>query len=460
MSINPASIPNIFPIPTSTVYPQSSRSRDKFDIVSFGESQEDFTKMKLQLLELKERKERSYGNVVGDVIQNNLLYKQGACIEDPFLFGKKNYLEIDQLETMRERLKANGFFLDFTSNNEPKPMTINKVKAATDKPRPSSYSINSGGHNASYQELWLHLDADKIPDAAFMLLSAYDESHFRDIQVFYTGDRGIGNKLKLAVEDLLLKRQFLPTIKSARNVVDYGDGPIATFREEILSDEAEECKDSFYPWLTNGPTNFFDAYINSTAPILLLYGPTGTGKTTFVRTMAKHLKACVITTSDTSIATNSALIETYKDIIDRAINAEDPRPHILVIEDVDVLLFSRLQNNREMSKLLNETKGLSSNRNIHIVFSTNLTDIAKVDTALLRPGRCHAALNFRKLTLDEGLKVRKDLGLPETDLTPFVVDGSISLAEAIEEREVKNEVPKSAVAPQFFPKSYDAGDEF
>ena len=76
-------------------------------------------------------------------------------------------------------------------------------------------------------------------------------------------------------------------------------------------------------------------------------------------------------------------------------------------------------------------------KDIKIIFSTNLTKLDQIDTALLRPGRCFATFDFRKLSLEEALNVRKHLKYEAIDLSYLVKDGTISLAEAIEEHEVK-----------------------
>lgn len=379
---------------------------------------------RLKLLAIKDAKEKSYTSGMVDAIESNAHATGFAHAERNFVFGDKKFLEPKDLKKIRELLTSDkfGFVVDFINNSPANVFVKTKL---------------------TYHELLIKYDALKRPVAAVMMLSTNDKTACYDLEINYVGDAQLGLDVQKALDKYTKRRVFQPTFKTAKNIIDYGDGPFVTFREEVLEEGAEMALPSFYPsfnreWQMDIPT-FAHTYAASRAPVLLLYGSTGTGKTTFVRTMAKALNAVVVATSDLKIASSPALIDTYRDMIKQALEDNDPRPHILLLEDLDTLLLSRLNNNREMSRLLNETKGITSNKGIYVIFSTNLTDLKDVDQALLRPGRCFAKLRLDKMTLEEANVVRKDLGYDNVDLSALAVDGLVSLAEAIDEMRIVEE---------------------
>jgi ATP-dependent 26S proteasome regulatory subunit len=85
---------------------------------------------------------------------------------------------------------------------------------------------------------------------------------------------------------------------------------------------------------------------------------------------------------------------------------------ILVIEDADLLITSREDHgNKLMSRILNISDGLIKHSSKKIVFSANLTKYDSIDQALMRPGRCHDVLDFRKLTADEAKNLAAVAGI-------------------------------------------------
>lgn len=383
--------------------------------------------LRLRLLAIRDVKEKSYASGLTEVIQNSSIINQTAYAEKSFIFGDKKFLEPKNIPKIRELLTSDefGFKVEFINNS------------------PANSYIKT---KLSYHELLVKFDEKNRAVAAFMFMSTHDKTACYDLEVAYVGQVDLGQQIEKAIGKYTKRRVFMATFKTAKNIMDYGDGPFVTFREEILETDAEMAKPSFYPWLQEEQkqtiAEFAHNYIASRAPVLLLYGPTGTGKTTLVRTMAKELNAVIVATSDIKIASSGAMIDTYRDLIKQAKEDLDPRPYILLFEDMDSLLMSRLNNNRDMARLLNETKGISSNRDIHIIFSTNITSLESIDAALLRPGRCFAKLNCRKLTLAQADTVRNDLGYDNFDLSGLAVDGMVTLAEAIEEMRILEEENK------------------
>lgn len=404
----------------SNPYPYRSMNTEDFSI-NYEDGFKSKRELYLYLLSLKDKKDFTFSKVANLLIEGSSRYLHKAYAEDGFIFDKQTFLVAEDIPKIREVILANGFERDF-------------VKNTTDEDYIKS--------NNSYHELFIKYSNNFIPLAAIVLLDTTDKTSGYDLKIMYVGRVDIGLEIKPKLLPLLKERKYLPTFRILRDIVMYPDGPDVRFRDEIIKPDAELAHESFYPWLAEHPkyktiADFAHAYINGSSPVAVFYGPTGTGKTTFSRSIVKETNAVVLSTSDQNYATNPALFEAYKDMIEVARKNGDKRPYILLIEDVDSLLFSRISGNREMSRLLNETKGIAPNKDIKIIFSTNLTKLDQIDTALLRPGRCFATFDFRKLSLEEALNVRKHLKYEAIDLSYLVKDGTISLAEAIEEHEVK-----------------------
>lgn len=180
-------------------------------------------------------------------------------------------------------------------------------------------------------------------------------------------------------------------------------------------------RNSFYPFLGEGVEgedvtmeSYIHDYLTDSAPVLILIGAPGTGKSTFTRTLAHTSKLkTVICTDEGAVESGAVLSYVSKN-----------SAGLLILEDVDNLLKSREAGNSFMSALLNESEGVCENE-IKIVITTNLTNIDKVDSALIRQGRTFDIVDFRNLTRDEAKVVADEEGL---DIS--VLDGSsIPLAD-------------------------------
>ena len=180
-------------------------------------------------------------------------------------------------------------------------------------------------------------------------------------------------------------------------------------------------RNSFYPFLGEGVENgevTMDSYIHDflsdTAPVLILIGAPGTGKSTFTRTLAHVSKLkTVICTDEAAVGSGAVLGYVNRN-----------SAGLLILEDVDNLLKSREAGNSFMSALLNESEGVCENE-IKIVITTNLTNIDKVDSALIRQGRTFDIIDFRNLTREEAQVVADEEGV---DIGPLTGD-SIPLAD-------------------------------
>ena len=170
------------------------------------------------------------------------------------------------------------------------------------------------------------------------------------------------------------------------------------------ADGGHETKDVYQPPLTTkllpefypdlgDPHQYISDYMKSDAAILMLAGPPGTGKTTLLRHLITEQKLSAHVIYDETIMEKDSVFQSF---------LFDKSGDIMIIEDADTILTSReADNNKLMSRFLNVADGLIKLPNKKLVFTTNLTDFARVDSALLRPGRCFGVMKTRELNLVE-----------------------------------------------------------
>lgn len=160
--------------------------------------------------------------------------------------------------------------------------------------------------------------------------------------------------------------------------------------------------DEMYPFL-NGEKleDYYERFLESSANILLLIGPPGTGKTTFIRGLLAHSNSSAIVTYDAAILERDHLFARF---------IEDDA-NIMVLEDSDNFLKARSDGNTMMHRFLNVGDGLVTTKGKKLIFSTNLPSIRDVDSALVRPGRCFDILNFDNLTHADAEKLAQKIGV-------------------------------------------------
>lgn len=161
-----------------------------------------------------------------------------------------------------------------------------------------------------------------------------------------------------------------------------------------------------YPWLDKPLVEYYEEFQNSSANILLLIGPPGTGKTSFLRGMLNHLNISALVTYDENLLHKDGFFANY-------LQADSYKA--LVMEDADTMIGNRSDGNGMMNKFLNLGDGLVSIAQKKMIFTTNLPTVKDIDPALIRPGRCFDTLHFRQLTEDEAIKLAKKL---EKDFKP------------------------------------------
>ena len=159
--------------------------------------------------------------------------------------------------------------------------------------------------------------------------------------------------------------------------------------------------EEMYPFLDGQSlAEFYDNYMHSSASILLLIGPPGTGKTTFIRGLLQHSDASAIVSYDSGVLEKDYVFASF-------IEGEKS---VLVLEDADMFLKARSEGNTMMHKFLNVGDGLVTTRNKKLIFSTNLPSIRDIDPALVRPGRCYDILHFDELDQEQAEKLAARVG--------------------------------------------------
>jgi hypothetical protein len=159
--------------------------------------------------------------------------------------------------------------------------------------------------------------------------------------------------------------------------------------------------DEMYPFLKEPLTEYYDRYLESNANILLLIGPPGTGKTTFIRGLLAHSNSSAIVTYDAAILEKDYLFARF---------IED-ETGVMVLEDSDNFLKARSDGNTMMHRFLNVGDGLVTTKGKKLIFSTNLPSIRDIDPALIRPGRCFDIVSFDTLKQKEAEALAKKIGV-------------------------------------------------
>lgn len=173
---------------------------------------------------------------------------------------------------------------------------------------------------------------------------------------------------------------------------------------QVFIEEPQPTPDEFYPYIEGGVEAYYQRYIDSNAAILLLRGEPGTGKTSFIRNLVWKTRL------NTIITYEQQLYETDEMFVHFMTHTHY---NLLVMEDADQMLVSReSEGNRIMAKFLNVADGLIRLPQKKIIISSNVMEERKIDSAMLRPGRCFDRPFFRKLTGREAARAAEVAGRP------------------------------------------------
>lgn len=166
-------------------------------------------------------------------------------------------------------------------------------------------------------------------------------------------------------------------------------------------------------------TDLVDSLNNKPSGLYLFYGPPGTGKSSYI----KHLLTGEI---------NRKIAYIPVGMINQLVSPDmlplltDNKNIVLVLEDAEKALVSRdiAENSAIVSTILNLTDGfIGQALNITVIATFN-TDKEKIDEALLRKGRLRLSYEFGKLSVKDGKKLAKAIGVD-----PAKINKDMSLAD-------------------------------
>lgn len=172
----------------------------------------------------------------------------------------------------------------------------------------------------------------------------------------------------------------------------------------------------FYPSLGKETlASYYDRFMASSANVLVLIGPPGTGKTSFIRGLLHHTGSNAMVSYDPKILEDD---EIFADFM-------SGKETFMILEDADTFLASRTKiGNTVMHRFLNLGDGLISTKGKKIIFSTNLPSVRDVDSALIRPGRCFDVMHFNKLDVDQAKLIRPEYSGKEAVSLAELLTGS------------------------------------
>jgi hypothetical protein len=237
---------------------------------------------------------------------------------------------------------------------------------------PGAFAYGNGYSKAGYTSCWF---------------SAWAESRARMEEVIARLELVAGDA-RMRDETFTVDWQFASAGGELRN---------ATFQE--LADPA--LLDEAYPSLGRPVAEFTARYLDAPECVLILLGPPGTGKTRLVRAILSEMSRRKGENAEVMYTADQRALRSDEIFVEFITGSHDA----FVIEDTDLLLKARTSGNEEMHRFLAIADGVARSQGRKIIFTTNLPNVADIDDALLRPGRCHALLHLRSLTPEEALRL-------------------------------------------------------
>jgi len=199
--------------------------------------------------------------------------------------------------------------------------------------------------------------------------------------------------LKIVGERLIIAPMFTLDWQFGRS----GNLNSVTF-EEIVQ---EELHDEAYPVLGEPVYEFIRRYLAASETVLIVLGPPGGGKTRLVRGILGELSRRKGHSAEIMYTCDKQALEGDEIFVNFITGSHDA----FIVEDADHMLTPRANGNHDLHRFLAIADGLVRAQGRKIIFTTNLPNVGDLDDALLRPGRCFAAVHTRSLTRLEAARL-------------------------------------------------------
>lgn len=240
----------------------------------------------------------------------------------------------------------------------------------------------------------------------------------------------------IAIEEYALQfeavcaEEFDPTTRVLHTINAFDQSGNFVKQQHVVElSDMRMAHDEFYPYHQQSIMDLIRDFYASKSNVLVLLGEPGTGKST----LSKHIISQMAVSANVSILDNASIFEhpAFAGAM-----AADKETNTYILEDSDILLGKRSAGNAFMSSLLNAVDGIVPSKTKYI-FTTNLTSLASLDPAIMRPGRLFAAVMFKSLTVEQAHAARAAAGLParesfkNTHGEAIGEDGTVTLSEAL-----------------------------